>query len=92
MSAVLHDLFQLIEARREQAPPGSYTATLLRDPHKAAQKVGEEAVEVVIAALAQSDERLIAESADLLYHLLVLLAARGVGLTAVEAELAARRR
>ena len=57
-----------------------------------AQKVGEEGVEVVIAALSQSDERLVSEMADLLYHSLVLLAARDVAFADVEAELARRFR
>ena len=57
-----------------------------------ARKVGEEAVEVVTAALAESDERVVSEAADLVYHLYVLLAARGIDLAAVEDELAARSR
>jgi phosphoribosyl-ATP pyrophosphohydrolase/phosphoribosyl-AMP cyclohydrolase len=59
-------------------PEGSYTVSLIRSgPERLAQKVGEEAVEVVIAAL--SDDRLSEETADLVYHLLVLLEERGVG-------------
>ena len=57
-----------------------------------AQKVGEEAVELVRAALSESDERVVEEAADLVYHLYVLLAARGVELAAVEDELASRAR
>ena len=57
-----------------------------------AQKVGEEAVELVRAALSESDERVAEEAADLVYHLYVLLASRGVDLTAVEDELARRAR
>jgi phosphoribosyl-ATP pyrophosphohydrolase len=54
--------------------------------------VGEESVEVIVAALGQSDERLVSETADLFYHTLVLLAARGVSLARVEAELEKRRK
>jgi phosphoribosyl-ATP pyrophosphohydrolase len=56
------------------------------------KKVGEESVEVIVAALGQSGERLVSETADLIYHTLVLLAARGVSLTQVEAELEKRRK
>ena len=59
---------------------------------KISQKVGEEAVEVVVAANAEDDERLASEAADLLYHLLVLLQARGVPLDAVWSELERRER
>ena len=57
-----------------------------------AKKLGEESVEVIVAALGQSDERLVSETADLFYHTLVLLAARGVSLAQVEAELEKRRK
>ncbi|HYL28872.1 MAG TPA: phosphoribosyl-ATP diphosphatase, partial [Gemmatimonadales bacterium] len=76
---------------RAARPAGSYTARLLdQGPAAVAQKVGEEAVEVVVAALAQDGPRLAAESADLLYHLLVLLEARGVPTDAVWRELESR--
>ena len=88
---ILHDLFKLIEDRKVNPTAGSYTVTLLNDENKAAQKVGEEAVEVVIAALNQSKDRLIEESADLLFHLLVLLASQDVSLAEVEEALANRR-
>jgi phosphoribosyl-ATP pyrophosphohydrolase/phosphoribosyl-AMP cyclohydrolase len=71
-------LTQLIEDRKHNPKPGSYTNQLLQNPVKAAQKVGEEATEVVIAALAQNDDRLLDESADLVYHTLVLLSARNL--------------
>jgi phosphoribosyl-ATP pyrophosphohydrolase/phosphoribosyl-AMP cyclohydrolase len=90
MAAVLDKLFALIEERRENAPAGSYTTLLLQDRPKAARKVGEEAVEVAIAALAEEDHALISESADLIYHLFVLLASRNLTLADVEAELARR--
>ena len=67
-----------IAQRHEEMPEGSYTVSLIKGgPERLAQKVGEEAVEVVIAAL--SDDRLSEETADLVYHLLVLLEERGVG-------------
>lgn len=69
----------------------SYSARLVADPLRAAQKVGEEGVEVVIAALAQDRARLISESADLVFHLLALLQARDVRWSEVEAELRRRR-
>ena len=89
---ILHDLSKLIEDRKANPTTGSYTVTLLNDENKAAQKVGEEAVEVVIAALNQSKERLIEESADLLFHLLVLLASQDVSLSDIEDALAKRRK
>jgi phosphoribosyl-ATP pyrophosphohydrolase len=76
---VLDDLFEVIESRRDGNPETSHSARLLQaGPATIAQKVGEEAVETVIEGVAGSPETLIAESADLLYHLLVLWAARGV--------------
>ncbi len=88
---------RLSELRASGDPGESYTARLLSSGlPRAAQKVGEEAVETLIAALApaapESEERVTAEAADLLYHLLVLLAARGVPARAVAEELARRHR
>ena len=78
----------MIDARASERPEGSYTARLLAAGiPTVSQKVGEEAVELVVAANAQDDARVAAESADLLYHLLVLLKARGVPLDAVLLEL-----
>jgi phosphoribosyl-ATP pyrophosphohydrolase/phosphoribosyl-AMP cyclohydrolase len=86
-------LWRTISQRAEKRPEGSYTTKLLNEGTPAcAQKVGEEAVEVVRAALVESDERLVEESADLIYHLYVLLASRGVDVAAVEDELARRSR
>jgi phosphoribosyl-ATP pyrophosphohydrolase/phosphoribosyl-AMP cyclohydrolase len=86
-------LWRTISQRALDRPVGSYTTELLNEGTAAcARKVGEEAVEVVTASLAESDERLVSEAADLVYHLYVLLASRGVDLTAVEDELAARSR
>jgi len=85
---LLSRLATLIAQRAGERPEGSYTVKLLdRGVGKISQKVGEEAVEVVVAANAEDDGRLASESADLLYHLLVLLQARGIGLDAVLNEL-----
>ncbi len=88
---ILDHLFEVIETRRGANPKESRTARLFkRGLGKICQKVGEEATETVVAALSESDERLVSESADLIYHLLVLLAAREVRPEAVWAELAER--
>ncbi|MCI0372407.1 MAG: bifunctional phosphoribosyl-AMP cyclohydrolase/phosphoribosyl-ATP diphosphatase HisIE [candidate division NC10 bacterium] len=88
---LLTRLASLIARRAEERPEGSYTVRLLdQGVGKLSKKVGEEAVEVVVAANAEDDARLASESADLLYHLLVLLQARGVGLDAVLKELEGR--
>jgi len=88
---VLDRLFAAIDARRTADPSDSYTARLLgRGTGKCAQKLGEEAVETVIAAVANDPEAVVAESADLLYHLLVVWAATGVRPADVYAELARR--
>jgi phosphoribosyl-ATP pyrophosphohydrolase/phosphoribosyl-AMP cyclohydrolase len=85
---LLSRLAATIAARAAERPDGSYTVQLLdRGISKVSQKVGEEAVELVVAANAEDDARVAAESADLLYHLLVLLQARGVTLDAVLREL-----
>jgi phosphoribosyl-ATP pyrophosphohydrolase/phosphoribosyl-AMP cyclohydrolase len=90
---LLERLDRTIARRAAERPAGSYTTDLLDGGvPKVSQKVGEEAVEVVVAANAQSDDRLVSESADLLYHLLVLLQARGVPLWRVWAELDERSR
>ena len=88
---LLTRLASMIARRATQRPAGSYTVQLLdRGIAKASQKVGEEAVEVVVAANAEEPERLASEAADLLYHRLVLLQARGVPLDAVLSELEQR--
>ncbi len=84
-------LFATILAKRDGDPDASYTAKLFRSgTPKIAQKVGEEAVEVVIEALRQRPDRLVAESADLLYHLLVLWADAGLQPGQIWAELQRR--
>jgi len=91
LGAVIARLVATIQTRKGAPPSGSYTASLLAEgPAKAAKKFGEEAVELALAAASESDERVAAEAADVIYHLLVLLAARGVEVSAVAAALAAR--
>ena len=87
------DLYNIILDRKINPKPGSYTNSLFDSglPH-IAQKVGEEGTEVVVAALSQGDERLIEEIADLTYHLLVLMAARGITPAEVAGELEKRHK
>ena len=87
----LERLAATIEARRQADPETSWTARLLsRGPGRCAEKFGEEAVEAIVAAVSGSREELTAEAADVLYHLLVMLAARDIPLTDVLAELERR--
>lgn len=88
----LNDLFSTIEARKSANPDTSWTAQLLaKGPEKCAEKFGEEAIEAVIEAVRGDKARLTSEAADVLYHLLVMMAARDVTLDAVLEELAARQ-
>ncbi len=90
MSAI-ERLADTIARRRGADPDSSWTAKLLaRGPEKCAEKFGEEAVEAIIEAVKGDRARLTAEAADVIYHLLVMLAARDVSLAEVEAELARR--
>ena len=90
---ILEELWRIVRERDAERPPGSYTVRLLEAGVPViARKVGEEAVEVMVAALAETPERLVEETADLLYHLTVLLYARGVDWGRVFEELEARRR
>ncbi len=89
--AFLGTLEQVIAQRIADRPEGSYTARLhAQGPKRIAQKVGEEGLEVALAAVAETDDKVIAESADLLYHLLLLLGSRGLRLDQVVAELESR--
>ena len=92
MSAfTVHDLEKRVHERAAADPDSSYTRKLLdRGVAHCAKKLGEEAVETVLAAAGEDRERLIAEAADLIYHLLVVLKARDVSLAKVERELATR--
>lgn len=86
-------LFDVIESRKQEPTEGSYTSRLLsKGLPKIAQKVGEEGTEVLVAALAQDDQRLIEEVADLTYHTLVLISARGLKIQDVLAELEKRHK
>lgn len=88
---ILDRLEATIHARRAAPSDGSYTAQLFaRGRGRIAQKLGEEAVETVIAALGDDPARIVPEAADLLYHLLVLLADAGLTLEQVRSELARR--
>lgn len=87
----LSDLERIVAERGRSGDPDSWTAKLFsRGIDKAAQKLGEEAVEAVIAAVRGDRAGLVGESADLLYHLMVVLAVSGVGLDEVMAELESR--
>src|SRR5271163_4810816 len=89
----LHDLEKRVQARAKESADVSYTRKLLdRGVDYCAKKLGEEAVEAVIAAIGEDRSDMIGEAADLLYHLLVVLHARGITLDDVEAELGARTR
>jgi phosphoribosyl-ATP pyrophosphohydrolase len=89
----LHDLETIIKDRKANPRPGSYTAGLFSaGEDEIVKKVGEEAVEVILAVKGQAEQRVISEVADLFYHTLVLLAARGLSLREVEAELEQRHR
>lgn len=86
-------LEDLIEGRKTADKDSSYTAALLQGPlRRAAQKVGEEGVETALAAVAETDDKLTSEAADLMYHLLVLLAAKDIKFADVVAELQARHK
>ncbi|WP_300061690.1 phosphoribosyl-ATP diphosphatase [uncultured Roseobacter sp.] len=88
----LQDLFITIEARKTADPETSWTAQLLaKGPEKCAEKFGEEAIEAIIEATRGDKARLTAEAADVLYHLLVMLAASDVRLEDVLAELQRRQ-
>jgi phosphoribosyl-ATP pyrophosphohydrolase/phosphoribosyl-AMP cyclohydrolase len=89
--AFLGRLESIIADRIAQAPESSYTAkTFARGPLKMAQKVGEEGLEVALAAVGQDDAHVVGESADLVFHLLLLLKSRGLGLRDVVRELEQR--
>lgn len=90
-AGTLAQLDALIASRERERPDGSYTTRLFDGGiRRIAQKVGEEGVETALAALVQTDDELLGESADLLYHLIVLLRARGLSLADAERVLAAR--
>ena len=90
---LFHELYEVIKSRKEQRPEGSYTTYLFdKGLDKILKKVGEESAETIIAAKNEDKKQLVAETADLLYHLLVLLVERDVNLDDVREELAQRRK
>lgn len=92
IGVVLEELYAVVEARRREMPEGSYTTYLFeKGLNKILKKVGEEAAETIIAAKDEDRGALAAETADLVYHLLVLLVERGLTLESLAAELARRR-
>ncbi len=87
----LLSLQRFIEKRKKELPEGSYTTSLFKDGcHRMAQKVGEEALEAVIEAVADNNERLIYEASDMLYHLIVLLTSKGLSIEDIAQELQVR--
>ena len=87
----LSELQKFIEKRHEEMPEGSYTTSLFKDGcHRMAQKVGEEALEAMIEAVADNNERLIYESSDMIYHLIVLLTSKGLCIEDLARELQIR--
>lgn len=89
----LNELYSTILDRKENPSEGSYTSSLFtKGLPRIAQKVGEEGTEVVVAALAQENARLVEEIADLAYHVLVLMVAKGIKPEDVAAELAKRKK
>lgn len=91
--AFIETLETLIASRIEESPENSYTARLAQKGILAiAQKIGEEGVELALAAAAQADDDVVNETADLLYHLLVMLAVRGIPLASVTERLERRHR
>lgn len=91
MSKILDDLYATILDRKLNPRPESYTAKLFAaGEDEIVKKVGEEAIEVILAAKAQTDRRVVEETADLLYHVWVLLALRGITPAQIDAELETR--
>lgn len=89
----LTELQDFINKRREEMPEGSYTTSLFKDGiNRMSQKVGEEALEAVIEAVNGTDDRLLYEASDMFYHLIVLLASKGLRIEQVAEELAERHR
>ncbi len=93
LEGVLRELYSVIEQRKEKRPDGSYTTYLFNSGlDKILKKVGEEATETIVAAKNSDSQRLVSETGDLLYHLLVLLVERGVTLDEITRELKERRK
>jgi phosphoribosyl-ATP pyrophosphohydrolase len=93
MSDEINELFQTLQDRKINPQTGSYTNELLvTGEDEIVKKIGEEAIELILAAKGQGDQRLVEETADLLYHVLVLLVSRDLAWDEILSELAARRR
>lgn len=93
VEGVLQELYAVVEERKEKRPEGSYTTYLFNTGlDKILKKVGEEATETIVAAKNDDPQRLVSETGDLLYHLLVLLVERGITLDEVLKELKERRK
>ena len=90
---MIEELFSIIQDRKTNPKPGSYTNQLFdKGMSRIAQKVGEEGTEVVVAALSQENDRLVEEIADLTYHVLVLMAAKGLTPDNISKELEKRHK
>ena len=93
MNDFIDQLFTILQARKANPSPDSYTSSLLSDGEdEIVKKIGEEAVEVILAAKGQGDQRIVEESADLVYHLLVLLVSRGLTWDDIRQELESRHK
>jgi len=92
---VFDEIFSVILDRKENPKAGSYVASLFNDPKgldKMLEKIGEEATEVIIAAKNGREKEIVSESADLLFHLMIMLAAKDIPLDKVREEFARRRK
>jgi len=93
MNDFIDELFATLQQRKSNPTPNSYTASLLTaGEDEIVKKVGEEAVEVILAAKGQGDQRVVEETADLVYHLLVLLVSRDLSWDDIRAELKQRHK
>jgi len=91
MSDFIDELWGILQERKANPQPGSYTAELLlRGEDEIVKKIGEEAVEVILAVKGQGNERVVAETADLIYHILVLLLSRDLAWQDIKNELSRR--
>lgn len=89
----LNDLYKTLETRKSADPSTSYTARLLQSGEdEIVKKIGEEAIEIILAAKGQGDQRLVEEISDLTYHIFVLLVQKGIPLSAISDELNKRKK
>ncbi|MCP4419219.1 MAG: phosphoribosyl-ATP diphosphatase [Chloroflexi bacterium] len=92
MNDFIDQLFTTLQERKANPSPESYTTSLLADEDEIVKKIGEEAIELILAAKGQGDQRIVEETADLIYHLLVLLLSRNLSWNDIRAELSSRHR